>query len=61
VAASLAMSHWEGLQVDTRLEPKSEEVREKHREDAALLYNLARRLLNVVRVCKGCCSWGRSH
>jgi ribosome assembly protein 1 len=52
-SASLAMSHWERLQVDPSWKPKSEEEREEHGEGAALLHNLARRLANIARLRKG--------
>jgi ribosome assembly protein 1 len=52
-AASLALSHWERLQVEPQWRPKSEEEREEHGEDATLVHNLARRLANVARARKG--------
>jgi ribosome assembly protein 1 len=52
-SASLAMSHWERLQVDPSWKPTSEEEREEHGEEAALLHNIARRLANVARLRKG--------
>lgn len=41
------------MQVDPHWKPVSEEQREEHGEDGALLKNLAKRLANTVRERKG--------